>query len=407
VSFEIIDVNTALLIVTVLTLIVSALILKLMKNKTSKISNLRFFIQIVAVFVVFMGLIIGPFGVSSMLPLGIAPRDNLLATNVFGYSLPDGLSIPVLGCYYASGRTVTCPIWQMQSYIFPLWTTGPGYGAYYDTGGLERLAIVFGTVIICALLIGRAFCGWLCPFGLYMDILTKIRGFFSKRHLSVSKKTNDRLSQSRYVLIAVFIILSIIFGSQLLFGVQLVPETYLSNFSNAEGGFVTNHLSAPFCVVCPMRPLCTLGEMGLGYMSASYAFDIIIGPLYMFGFYVSSINLIILGVITAFSLAYRRFWCRICPLGGLTALFSAYRPFKKIALTKLVKTEEKCTHCGVCKRVCPTQVTEIYDQKGGDVTTSGCMLCVRCVEMCPYEGALQIKFAGKTVVKSRNWLDNK
>jgi polyferredoxin len=112
----------------------------------------------------------------------------------------------------------------------------------------------------------------------------------------------------------------------------------------------------------------------------------------------------VFGVVTALSLAYRRFWCRICPLGGLTALFSAHRPFNKIALTKLVKNEEKCTKCGICKRVCPTEVSEIYEQKGGDVTKSNCMLCMRCVEMCPYEGALEAKFAGKTICKSRNWL---
>jgi len=27
--------------------------------------------------------------------------------------------------------------------------------------------------------------------------------------------------------------------------------------------------------------------------------------------------------------------------------------------------------------------------------------------MCPYEDALQLKFAGKTVMKSRNWLEEK
>jgi ferredoxin len=66
--------------------------------------------------------------------------------------------------------------------------------------------------------------------------------------------------------------------------------------------------------------------------------------------------------------------------------------------------EEKCTKCGICKRVCPTQVTEVYDKKGGDVTTSNCIMCLRCVEMCPYEDALRLKAAGKTVVKSRDWL---
>jgi len=115
----------------------------------------------------------------------------------------------------------------------------------------------------------------------------------------------------------------------------------------------------------------------------------------------------VLIIVTILSLAYRRFWCRICPLGALTALFSTYRPFRHIALTKIEKSEEKCTKCGVCKRVCPTQVTEIYDRKGGDVTVSNCMLCLRCVEMCPYKDALQFKFAGKTITSSRNWLDDK
>jgi ferredoxin-type protein NapH len=74
---------------------------------------------------------------------------------------------------------------------------------------------------------------------------------------------------------------------------------------------------------------------------------------------------------------------------------------------RLDKTEEKCTKCGICKRVCPTQVKEVYENKGGDVTTSNCILCLRCVEMCPEDGCLKFKAAGKTVVKSRNWLGKK
>jgi ferredoxin-type protein NapH len=92
-------------------------------------------------------------------------------------------------------------------------------------------------------------------------------------------------------------------------------------------------------------------------------------------------------------------------MGGITALFSTFTPFKQIALTKLQKDEQKCTKCGVCKRVCPTQATDMYEKKGGDVTESRCILCARCVEICPYEGALKLTFAGKAVCKSRNWLD--
>jgi formate hydrogenlyase subunit 6/NADH:ubiquinone oxidoreductase subunit I len=47
----------------------------------------------------------------------------------------------------------------------------------------------------------------------------------------------------------------------------------------------------------------------------------------------------------------------------------------------------------------------VFDQKGGDVTVSDCILCFRCVEMCPYEDTLKVKVAGKTVFRSRNWLE--
>jgi polyferredoxin len=140
-------------------------------------------------------------------------------------------------------------------------------------------------------------------------------------------------------------------------------------------------------------------------MKWSYVSKIVYGPLGIIGFYISSINLSVLIAITILGLAYRRFFCRICPMGALTALFSSFTPFKQIALTRLQKNEQKCTKCGVCKRVCPTQATDVFEKKGGDVTESRCILCARCVEACPYEDALEIKFAGKTMMKSRNWLE--
>jgi formate hydrogenlyase subunit 6/NADH:ubiquinone oxidoreductase subunit I len=50
-------------------------------------------------------------------------------------------------------------------------------------------------------------------------------------------------------------------------------------------------------------------------------------------------------------------------------------------------------------------VTEVYEQKGGKINTSMCMLCLRCVEMCPYAETLKVNIGNKTVFKSRNWLE--
>jgi ferredoxin-type protein NapH len=393
------------------------LILKFTKDKTRKISNLRLFVQGVALVGVFMGLLVGPFGNPLTAPLGNAPRQNLLGANFFGSQFPDGLSVPMLACFYPSGRTVTCPIWQLQAYIFPFWDSGVrGYLVYYVTDGLEKLAIVVGLVVLMSVVLGRFFCGWLCPFGLYMDILTRLRKATGKRHLSFGQKGSAKLRQFSYIIIAVFLILSVIFGSQAIFGAQIVPGTNVGGPQGTEAG-ITGAINEPFCLVCPVRPLCTLAEIGVNYASLglsgmryNYVFGIDLGsswPLWLIGgFYVSVVNLVILAIVTILSIAYRRFWCRICPMGAISGFFSTFKPFKQVALTKLEKNEQTCTKCGVCKRVCPTQATDMYEKKGGDVTESKCMLCFRCVEMCPEKDTLKIKMAGKTVFASRNWLES-
>jgi ferredoxin len=394
----------AVLLFTIVVLAGILLILRFSKDKTRKVSSLRLFIQVAAVFAVFMGLIIGPFNQPLWEPLGPSPRDRLIGTDLLGNQFPDGLSIPILACYYPNGRTVTCPIWQIQAYIFPFWNYPRGYEVIYSTSGLEKLAIVFGSIIVLSLVLGRFFCGWLCPFGLYMDLLTRLRKALRRKHLSFSEKTNNAVGQLRYIFIASFLILSVIFGSYAIFGTEIIPGTIPGGPEGTEAGIVGN-INEPFCLICPVKPLCILAECAIGSMKYSYISQIVYEPLYMVGSYITSINLPIFVVITILSLAYRRFWCRICPLGALTALFSSFWPFKKIALMRLQKNEQKCTKCGVCKRVCPTQATQVYDKKGGDVTESRCMLCTRCIEMCPYEGALTLDFAGKTIIESRNWLE--
>ncbi|MFA5364694.1 MAG: 4Fe-4S binding protein [Candidatus Bathyarchaeia archaeon] len=382
------------------------LVLRFTKSKNSNVSNLRLFIQIVAVAVIFMGVFAGPFNDPRWLPLSTVPRDRLVAEPLLGNQFPDGLSVPVLACYYPHGRTVTCPIWQLQAYIFPFWETGIGYDVFYSTGGLEKLAVVVGLVVAMSIVFGRAFCGWLCPFGLYMDLITRVRARFGKNHMNFSDNQNKKLGQLRYIIIAAFLVFSIVLSSHAIFGTELIPGTIPGGPQGTEAGIV-GYINEPFCLICPMRPLSLLVECAVGVMSFSYISQITYGPFAVMGHYVTSLNVAVLIVVTILCVVYRRFWCRICPLGGLTALCSTFTPFKQIALTKLIKNEEKCSKCGICKRVCPTQVSEVYDVKGGDVTVSGCMLCFRCVEMCPEKGALSAKFAGKTIFESRNWLESK
>ena len=290
--------NSPVLVLSAFAIIVAVgiiLILKLSKDKTRKISTLRLFIQAAAVIIVFLGLIIGPFNQPNSLfyPLGVSPRDNLIGKDVLGNQFPDGISLPILACYYPNGRTVTCAIWQLQAYVFPFWNYPQGYNVVYSTSGIEKVAIVLGMLAVAAIILGRLFCGWLCPFGLYQDLLTRIRKSARLRHLNFSDKTNAKLGQSRYIIIAVFMILSVIFASYAIFGTQLIPGTKLGGPQGTEAG-ITSNINEPFCLVCPMRPLCILIEVGIGQMNWSYISQIAYGPFWISGFYLTSINLAIL-----------------------------------------------------------------------------------------------------------------
>jgi ferredoxin-type protein NapH len=368
------------------------------KIKAIKISSLRLFVQVGLVFLIFFGIFIDHQYLA--LPVGeISTHEELIGTNFLGISMPDGLPAPFFGCFYPCGRTVTCALWQLQTYIYPFFNTGGGWGVHYDSTGLARLAVVFGVIIFAAVLLGRFFCGWICPFGLYMDVMTRLRRILHIKRRIFSDKFNTKFHQFSYVILALIIVICVIFGSQAISGVQLVPGT-------EKSGFVYNYFSAPFCQVCPMKPFCILSDTSIGLMKPSWIVQTTTGQFYQLGYYITSLNIPILAIVTAAAFFFSRSWCRICPLGGLIALFNRFPPFKWISGVKLDKTKSKCNSCGVCKRICPTQVKEVYEDKDGDVMTSQCILCLRCVEMCPQEGCLKFKFVGKTVFKSRNWLNN-
>ena len=261
------------------------------------------------------------------------------------------------------------------------------------------LLYYFIIIFSITLVIGRFYCGWLCPFGFILDLEVMVRKALRIRYRLIPERLNSILHKSRYVILVFFLALPII-------------AWYLNPPQNLLFASAMAHLLAgpfrPYTVLIdPMIPMVvpwTSSAVNIFQVNFTYPYvqDIIFWTGSKVGL---DIAIAFVALTLASSFIFRRFWCRFCPTGASLGVVNRFKGFKWAPLLHIEKNQEKCTKCGVCKRVCTSQVTEVYDQKGGKITTSMCVLCLRCAEMCPYQDALQVKLGDKTVFRSRNWLN--
>ena len=96
--------------------------------------------------------------------------------------------VPGLNCYSCPGAVGACPVGSLQTYLSGLKFKVPYY--------------VVGILIFVGALIGRAVCGFLCPFGFLQDLLYKIP-FFKKNEFKLDKY----LRYFKYVVLVLFVLL--------------------------------------------------------------------------------------------------------------------------------------------------------------------------------------------------------
>lgn len=248
---------------------------------------------------------------------------------------------PGLNCYSCPAAVVSCPIGAMQSIAkspkmsFSLYAVG--------------IILAFGVVL------GRAVCGFLCPFGLLQELIGLIP--LPKFRL---KKIFRYL---KYVILVLFVL--------------LLPAV----IGNAVG------IGKPwFCeYICPQGTL----EGGLLLTLGNPALRSTIGWVFW-------LKLGILIAVVILCLFCRRFFCKaLCPLGAIYGLLN------KISLYHLHLEKEKCVGCGKCSSACKMDI-----DPSKELRSTECILCGKCASVCE-QNALKMswklteKQTKQTINKSR------
>jgi polyferredoxin len=227
------------------------------------------------------------------------------------------IPVPVLHCYACPLAVAACPIGTIQFFLMN------GQVPFYSVG----LIFLFG------ILLGRSYCGYLCPFGFLQDLFFK----FSRKEYFLP----HWFGYLKYAILIIFVI--------------ILPLIFLSPI---------------FCKICPAGTLeagipVIAGEL-IAKVQGNLPFGI--SPLLEMIGLLFYLKLVFLALgLTAF-IFFKRPFCKICPLGAIFSFFNA------ISLWNNKKIEfNLCTHCHSCVKICPAGIDPVDKLNSGD-----CLKCNDC-----------------------------
>lgn len=222
-------------------------------------------------------------------------------------------------------------------------------GTLISTGTVYRGLLWALVTVVLTILLGRWFCGWLCPFG----TLHQLIGVFGSRGRRLSERIRRHQPHPaqaiKYVLLLFFLGAaawgalrtdSTLFRATLQTGL-LDPIPLLQRSVTLTFGAVADHALRPATV-------------GTRYYEGAWLLGAVcLAALLM--------NLIV-----------PRFYCRfVCPLGALLGLLGRY------ALRRIGRVDTTCANCRRCGTACEGACDPL-----GQVRTGECVLCFNCTDTC-------------------------
>jgi polyferredoxin len=230
-------------------------------------------------------------------------------------------------------------------------------------------------VVILTLVFGRAWCGWLCPLGTTLDLISlkrwrlALRGKGSANQGLEDQEGNppDGWRSVKYGLLLT-ILMAAFFGNLTL--LVFDPLTlFFRTLTNSLWPAIDQLITALETILYPIPVLADpISNLDMWLRPNLLPTEpVFYRQAWLFA-------AVFAGVI-ALNLFAQRFWCRyLCPLGGLLGLLS------KVALFRRAVSAE-CKGCTICTQVCPTGTVDPNHGYASD--PSECTLCLDCLESCP------------------------
>ncbi|MEW6109707.1 MAG: 4Fe-4S binding protein [Nitrospirota bacterium] len=227
-------------------------------------------------------------------------------------------------------------------------------------------------VIVLTVVLGRVFCGWICPLG----TLNNMVGSPGKKGAIKEPRGWHRIKY--YILI--FLLVSSLFSLQLA-GIVDPISLFIRSLSLSFYPLFNLSMNAIFDTMYDLHPkgivdvsesmYMMLRKSVLSFQQSYFRQNVFIGLLF---FLALGLNLV-----------EKRFWCRyLCPLGAFLGILSRFSLLKRTV-------SEDCTSCGACSSVCPGNASPDIKDEWKDTE---CLYCWNCDDICP-QNAVSFGFLRK------------
>lgn len=226
---------------------------------------------------------------------------------------------------------------------------------FFLTGEIHSLHpagfFIFIAIVVVSIVFGKAFCGWICPFGLLSESIADfgdkiIKRIFGKT-LTMPRFLDYPLRSLKYLLLGFFAYVVLISMD------EIALRVFLDNDYNL------------------------LSDIKMYYFFAN----------------ISQFAFIVVSVLFILSIFIRNFWCRyLCPYGALLGFIGLFSP------NKITRNDESCIDCSLCAKVCPSKIKV---DKVKTVVSDECISCLHCIDVCPVKETLEMKNKAAGLVVSK------